>query len=238
MPEVASLACALEVKFAGVSDAPAGTFSGYGAVFGNVDSYGDVIAKGAFKDTLRDARKSGAWPTMLSQHGGWGVSADDMMPIGIWTELREDDTGLYVEGKLALETQRGKDAYALLKMEPRPALNGLSIGYMAKEFTVGTKPKEPRRTLKRVDLLEVSLVTFPANAKARIGAIKAAADITSAREFEEFLRQAGFAKGFAAKLTAGGWKAVAGVHPHSDDFAALVAELKRRTDELNRIVKV
>ena len=158
-----------EVKLAGEADAM--TFEGYGAVFGNTDSYGDAIAAGAFADTLATARKSGRWPVMLAQHGGMGLSAEDMMPIGVWTDMAEDGKGLWVQGKLA-DTTRGREAYALMKMSPRPAIDGLSIGYVAKKFTMGSKPGEPRRKLEAVDLVEISLVTMPANPKARVSAVK------------------------------------------------------------------
>lgn len=172
------------------------TFSGYGAVFGNVDAYGDVIAKGAFSDTLKKAKSSGVWPAMLSQHGG--MFGDDSTPIGIYTEMREDDTGLWVEGKLA-PTERGKEAYELLKMKPRPAYNGLSIGFRAKEWAVRTSPDEPRRTLKAVDLLEVSLVTFPANTKARVVSVKSE---FNPREIEDSLREAGLSRADSVKAVA------------------------------------
>jgi HK97 family phage prohead protease len=158
-----------EVKLA--IDADAMTFEGYGAVFGNVDSYGDVIEPGAFAETLAASRKSGRWPVMLAQHGGMGFTADDMMPIGVWTDMAEDGKGLWVQGKLA-DTARGREAYSLLKMTPRPALDGLSIGYRAKKWTAGTKPTEPRRKLEAIDLFEISLVTMPANPKARIASVK------------------------------------------------------------------
>lgn len=166
------------------------TFEGYGAVFGNVDSYGDVIQPGAFAESLAASQKNGQWPAMLLQHGGWGMGAEDMTPIGIWTSMAEDGVGLKVSGKLA-DTARGREAYALLKMEPRPAINGLSIGYIAKEWAQRSKPEEPRRTLKKVDLLEVSLVTFPANGKARVSAVKAVDDITTLADAETFLREVG-----------------------------------------------
>lgn len=182
------------------------TFSGYGAVFGNVDSDGDMIMPGAFADTLASARTSGQWPAMLSQHGGWGITADDMMPIGIWTDLAEDGVGLKVTGKLA-DTPRGRDAYALLKMEPRPAIDGLSIGYIAKQYEPRSKPEDPRRKLTRIDLFEVSLVTFPANPKARATSVKSGVDMTI-REFEDFLRDAGrFSNAAAKAIAARGYKA-------------------------------
>lgn len=166
------------------------SFSGYGAVFGNVDFYGDVIRPGAFADSLAESKTSDRWPAMLSQHGG--VFADDMMPIGVWTSLSEDGKGLLVEGVLA-DTPRGEEAYRLLKMQPRPALDGLSIGYRAKEWEVRTKPEEPRRTLKKIDLFEISIVTSPANPLARIDSVKAA-DM-SEREIERLLaRDAGFSR--------------------------------------------
>lgn len=195
-----------EVKFAADDGADKMTFTGYGSVFGNVDSYGDVIEPGAFKKTIAQARKSNSWPAMLSQHGGWGMSADDMTPIGIWTDMVEDDHGLLMTGKLA-ETTRGLEAYNLLKMTPRPALNGLSIGYFPRKFTQGTKPEEPRRTLHEVDLVEVSLVTFPANPKARIGSIKSGGGL-SIREIERALREAGLSANEAKGLLAKGWSAI------------------------------
>jgi HK97 family phage prohead protease len=169
------------------------TFSGYGAVFGNVDSYGDVLVKGAFTETLRKSKRAGQWPAMLMQHGGMGFSAADMTPIGIWTDMHEDDTGLYVEGKLA-PTARGLEAYQLLKMTPRPAISGLSIGYLAKEWSQRTRPEDPRRTLKAVELIEVSLVTSPANAKARVQAVKSIDDLKSLAEAEDYLKSVGLSK--------------------------------------------
>jgi HK97 family phage prohead protease len=202
-----------EIKFAADDGAEARSFAGYGAVFGNVDSYGDVIEKGAFKKTLSDAKKSGNWPAMLLQHGGWGMSADDLTPVGIWTDLTEDEKGLRVTGKLA-ETQRGEEAYGLLKMTPRPALNGLSIGYRARKFTVGTKADEPRRILHEVELVEVSLVTFPANPKARIGSVKSG-DGLGVRDAEKALREAGFSANEAKAILAKGFSAID--HREGDD---------------------
>lgn len=224
------LSCGLgELKFAG--DAQTMTFAGYGAVFGNVDSYGDVISPGAFADTLANARKTGQWPAMLSQHGGWGIGADDMTPIGIWTDMSEDGHGLKVEGRLA-DTPRGREAYTLLKMEPRPAINGLSIGYIAKEWSARSKPDEPRRTLKKVDLLEISLVTFPANPKARIGSVKATDyDI---REFERHLcGTLGFSRSDALVVINQGFKALKATRDAGDTSEAIEALLRRNIEILS-----
>ena len=192
-----------EVKLAG---GDAMTFSGYGAVFDNVDSYGDLIVKGAFTDTLARAKSTGQWPAMLMQHGGWGMGADDMTPVGIWTGMEEDNIGLKVEGKLA-DTLRGREAYALLKMDPRPAIDGLSIGYIAKAYEPRSRPEDPRRKLTKVDLLEVSLVTFPANPKARVGSVKSSGGLTI-KDAEEALREAGFSRTEAKAILAKGFKSI------------------------------
>lgn len=197
----------LEVKFAD-AETP-GLFEGYGAVFGNLDSYGDVIQKGAFRDSLKDWGKSKRLPPMLAQHGGWGMTDTDGLPIGKWEAMSEDDTGLYVKGRLInLDTERGKQLYGAMK---EGVLDGMSIGYRAKEFALGTKPEEPRRTLKKIDLVELSVVTFPANGAARVTSIKSAGDIATIREFEEALIN-GTLPALSAKeakaMLAGGFKAL------------------------------
>lgn len=198
------LGCSLtELKFA-AGDEKEMTFSGYGAVFGNVDSYGDMIQKGAFKETLTRSKRGKQWPAMLMHHGG-GMFGGDPTPVGIWTDMHEDDVGLYVEGKLA-PTTRGIEAYQLLKMEPRPAITGLSIGYLAKEWSVRTKPDDPRRTLKSVELIEVSLVTMPANPKARVQAVKT--DALTIRDAERALRDVGFSQSDAKAIVVSGFKAL------------------------------
>lgn len=223
MRELARLSAALEIKYAG---AEPGTFSGYGAVFGNVDSHGDVIEKGAFRDTLREAKASGRWPAMLLQHGG--PVSEDMTPIGIWTNLAEDEKGLRVEGKLAIETSRGRDIYTLMTMKPRPAISELSIGYRAKDFERGTRPGQPVRRLKSVELFEVSLVTMAANPKARISDIKSSSDITRER-IERDLRGLGYPNR-AAKRIAAGWRNVA-----DDETAEELEAIKAASAEFAKL---
>lgn len=203
------------------------TFSGYGAVFGNVDSYGDVIRAGAFADTLAEAQKTGQFPAMLLQHGGGFMgSAQDMTPIGIWTSLAEDGHGLKVEGKLA-DTPRGHEAYKLLKMTPRPAITGLSIGYVPKEFEMRSKPDDPRRTLKKVDLMEVSLVTFPANRKARVASVKS--EGFTERDFEWLMQDAGFSRSDARVVINQGFKSLIAMRDAgSSELVALHDALVRR----------
>ena len=207
------------------------TFEGYGASFGNVDSYGDVIVKGAFDKTLRDAKRSGIWPAMLLQHGGGFLGgAEDQTPIGVWTDMHEDDKGLVVKGKLAA-TVRGQEVYTLMKMTPRPAITGLSIGYLAKEFTLGTKAGEPRRMLKAIDLFEVSCVTFPANGKSRLTSVKAG-DRPTIRLAEEALREAGFSRTEAKAILASGFKALPQRDAGDQSDADVADALRRLTSTL------
>jgi HK97 family phage prohead protease len=202
------------------------TFEGYGAVFGNVDAYGDVIQKGAFTDYLKDV-KSGVqqWPAMLSQHGGWGVGSTDYTPIGVWLALSEDDTGLKAAGTLA-DTDRGRENYALLKMQPRPAISGLSIGYYAKEFEYGGKSDNFERLIKKIDLVEISLVTFPANDQARINGVKSANDI-SERDIERALRELGISKKDAQIVISRGYKATRAKGDPSAELQQLKAAIDR-----------
>ena len=219
-----------EIKFA-EGDTQAMEFSGYGAVFGNVDAYGDVIQPGAFADTLAAARKSGIWPAMLSQHGGWGMSAQDMTPVGVWTDLAEDGIGLKATGVLA-DTPRGKELHTLMKMQPRPAIDGLSIGYIPKEWTARSKPEEPRRTLKKVDLIEISPVTFPANGKARVTSVKSLFE--TERDIEAWLqRDAGLSRKEAQIVISRGFKALLDSRDAvGGELGELAEALKRSTQAL------
>ena len=169
---------ALQIKAA----ADDGTVEGYGSVFGVRDNYDDVIAKGAFVQSLKDHKAAGTMPAMLWQH-------DADKPIGVWTEMVEDEKGLRIKGQLAMETVKGKEAHALLKMG---ALNGLSIGFMSKEWAYDRDTEV--RTLTAIDLWEVSLVTFPANEKARVTNVKSADELQAPKDAEKVLRDAGFSK--------------------------------------------
>lgn len=229
-------ASVFEYKFTDNDGDEAGTFEGYGSVFGNKDSYGDVMAPGAFQKTLARHKSAGTMPKMLLNHGSMGGSlfggSDPMadLPIGKWTSMSEDANGLQVKGRLInLDTERGKSIYGAMK---EGELSGLSIGYLPKEFERGTKPDEPKRTLKSVDLFEVSPVTFPANEMAGVSAIKSARDIKTIREFEDFLRDAGgFSNAAAKAIAARGFKAFE-PDPRDEDgigeaIAAPFAELAR-----------
>lgn len=220
-----------ELKFA-QSEAAEMTFDGYGAVFKNVDSYNDIIEPGAFTSYLSDV-KSGKkeWPAMLLQHGGWGMNSEDMMPVGVYTSLEEDSKGLKVSGQFA-DTQRGIEAYKLLKMEPRPAITGLSIGYQAKEWEIIQKNNDQVRSIKTIDLFEISLVTFPANDKARVESVKSIDQLKTLPEIEDFLREAANlsrnqAKGLIARI-----KRSSSVEA-GEDLSQIVEALKRRDSILS-----
>jgi HK97 family phage prohead protease len=188
----------VEVKLA--NDTAPGVFSGYGAVFNNTDSYGDVIAPGAFAESLGEWNGKGKFPPMLLQHGGMGVTADDMLPVGEWTSMSENRKGLQVTGRLfALNTERGQYIYEGLKAG---ALDGISIGYKVREQIEGTRPGEPDRTLTNIDLWEVSIVTFPANPKARIADVK---NLTpkDLRDLEAALRKEGLSRADAERAVWG-----------------------------------
>jgi len=147
-----------------------GKFSGYGAVFGNVDSHRDVIERGAFTKSLEAWRAKGRWPHMRLQHGSAGnVFRHDDLPIGRWLSLYEDRTGLWVEGQLlALETEQGK---RLLSLMEGGVLDGLSIGFRPVKTRAGTGTVS--RYLVEIDLREISLVDDPSNDLSRVAALSA-----------------------------------------------------------------
>lgn len=229
-----NLTCNLrELKFASDEGAQAMSFTGYGAVFGNVDSYGDVIEAGAFSKFLADVKSGNQpWPAMLSQHGGWQISAEDMTPIGVWTDFAEDGHGLKVTGQLA-DTPRGLEMYKLMKMSPRPAIDGMSIGYIAKEWEPRSKPEDPKRKLKRIDLIEVSIVTRPANGKARVESVKS--DWTE-RDFERLLtRDAGLSRSDALVVINQGFKSLIAMRDAgSSELAELAQAIKAREQHIPR----
>jgi len=209
------------------------SFTGYGAVFGNVDSYGDVIEAGAFSKFLADVKSGNQpWPAMLSQHGGWQMSAEDITPIGVWTDFAEDGHGLKVTGQLA-DTPRGLEMYKLMKMSPRPAIDGMSIGYIAKEWEPRSKPEDPKRKLKRIDLIEVSIVTRPANGKARVESVK---NDWTERDFERLLtRDAGLSRSDALVVINQGFKSLIAMRDAgSSELAELAQALKAREQHIPR----
>lgn len=134
-----------------------GSFSGYASAY-TVDQQHDIIEPGAFQKSLQGIYEDVGMPKMLWQH-------DPSQPIGKWESIREDTQGLYVEGRLFLELPKAKEAYVLLKER---VVDGLSIGFEV----VRANRTEKGRRLQEVKLHEISLVTFPANGKARVHQVK------------------------------------------------------------------
>jgi len=212
----------MELKFS--SNENEMSFTGYGAVFGNMDSYGDVIQPGAFAKSLADFKEKGKWPKMLSQHGGMMLTAQDMTPIGVWKSLSEDGHGLRVEGKLA-DTPRGIEIYTLMKMKPA-AIDELSIGYMPIKWTSRKKPEDPRRTLEEIKLIEVSPVTFAANDRAAIDGVKSLESVESPSDIERYLREVCGCSKAEAKLIVAKSKATSRREAADNDFDVAAALLK------------
>lgn len=130
---------------------------GYASLFGNCDRGGDIVAKGAYAASLKRLAQEGRGVKMLWQH-------DPGQPIGVWDEVREDARGLYVKGRLLEGVARAREAAALIAAR---AIDGLSIGYRTVR---AAKNDKGRRLLQELELWEVSLVTFPMQPSARVGA--------------------------------------------------------------------
>lgn len=133
-------------------------FEGHGAFFGNIDLQDDIIEPGTFASAKARSTKL----LLMHQHGS--------VPVGIFTELKEDGKGLFVAGRLPMADDRVKGM-----IEPQMrigSLNSMSVGFMTQDFSFETRGTKRVRIITKAKLFEISLVTFPANPKARITAIK------------------------------------------------------------------
>ena len=164
-----------------------GTFEGYASVFGVVDQGNDVVERGAFEKSLATRT-----PKMLWQH-------DPSQPIGVWTEVREDNHGLFVKGQLLPDVDKGREALALLRSG---AMDGMSIGYRTVKALAEDVGDRVRKLLE-LDLWEISLVTFPMLIQAQVTDVKS---ITTEREFERVMRDAGFTRKEATAIALHGFK--------------------------------
>jgi HK97 family phage prohead protease len=164
-----------------------GMFEGYASIFGNTDSYGEKVMPGAFGESLAQHRREGTKPLLLWQH-------DPDRPIGVWDDLAEDGKGLWGKGRLLPGVRQAEEALILLRAG---ALRGLSIGYRE----VRTEPDGNHRKLLELDLVEASIVSFPANRRARVEQVKSenyallrtrlvAGERPSLRELEKGMRDA------------------------------------------------
>ncbi|SET83374.1 HK97 family phage prohead protease [Oceanicella actignis] len=154
----------LETKYVAFDQAATvaenGAIEGYASLFGATDQGGDVVERGAFARSLAALRGAGRSVKLLWQH-------DPAQPIGVWDEVREDEKGLFVRGRLMPEVRQGAEALALLRAG---AVDGLSIGYRAVR---SSRAPGGGRVLHEIELWEVSLVTFPMLPQARAQQAKA-----------------------------------------------------------------
>lgn len=204
-----------------------GEFEGYGSTFGGEpDAYGDVIAPGAYADSLKAHKAKGTMPKLYWQH-------NPSEPIGKWLDADEDDHGLLMRGKLNMGVQRGREAHALLK---EGDIDGLSIGYRIKEYSVDTESGV--WTLEKLDLIEVSVVSLGANENAVVQSVKAAkaahdlteklkaGDRLTEREFETWLKGLGFSNSQAERAARLHLKGQGEPAEAADDGLAFLRALK------------
>lgn len=192
-----------------------GGFEGYASVFGVQDSDGDVIVKGAFRKSIEKFQGMNKMPKMLWQH-------DTTKIIGKYTEMREDENGLFVKGQLILEVQQGREAYALMKAGQ---LDAMSVGFNI--VNAGGDGSMRGRVIDEVDLWEVSLVTWGANPAALITNVK------SMKDYERLLRDAGLSRKQATAFVSGGYKAAFDQSDSEDeDSAETIEALKHLTNTI------
>lgn len=170
----------INIPFTVKSHQEDGFFCGYASVFDVTDHHQEVVARKAFQNSLTKWKEKGRMPKMLWQH-------DQRKPIGVWDEIYEDEHGLYVKGRLLLDLQSGRDAYALMKAG---VIDSMSIGF--RPIKASRDSVKKARIITEIDLLEISLVTFAANPDAKVTAVKEfdldAEIIRQIRELGEMLR--------------------------------------------------
>lgn len=203
-----------------VSDS--GEFEGYGSVFGVKDSYSDIVVPGAFLKSLNDWSGKGRLPALLWQH-------DMSEPIGVYTEMREDETGLYVKGRLLIDDDPlARRAHAHMKAG---SLSGLSIGYILNDWEYDRD--KGGWLLKEIDLWEVSLVTFPANDEARISEVKSLlerGETPPPSKVERALREVGFSGSQAKAFMAKGYSAITPREAGADEALQSLKSLMNRIE--------
>lgn len=166
---------AFDCEFKFDSGSEAGQVDGYASVFGIMDRVGDIVLPGAFKASLADWKRRKKAVPMLWQH-----HPDD--PIGVWSDIAEDEKGLKVSGSLILDVARATEVRALAQ---KGAIGGLSIGFRTLDYEIDRQTGA--RRLKKLELWEISLVTFPALPEAQMTGVKN----FNPRELEDALRDEG-----------------------------------------------
>lgn len=212
---------ALPYDFKDIGDG--GTFAGYTAVYNSVDRGGDIILPGAFTKSLESKRASGSTVKMLWQH-------DPSKVIGVWDSFSDDGKGLFGNGRLIKEVQQAREAHALMAAK---AMDGLSIGYIVKDYDMQEHERGMVRVLKELDLMEVSVVTFPMNTEAMVTDVK---QLQSISDVERILKTAGVPNTFAKMVAAHGFveaqKRLAGDHREGDEDEATTTALTGLISEL------
>jgi len=197
-----------------------GMIEGYASVFGVRDSYNEVVMPGAFAKSLAKHQREGTYPLMLWQH-----NPDE--PIGVWLDMNDDGKGLYVKGKVLKGVRRAEEALIMLRNK---AIQGMSIGY--REVDVDPSSNGEARKLIELELYEASIVSFPANRRARVESVKQIlqdGQLPSMPEFEKYLREAGFSKTQAAAIANRGLSHLLRSESegdHANDAVALLKALR------------
>jgi uncharacterized protein len=188
--------------------ADTGVFEGYASLFDRTDLGDDVVAPGAFRNSLKQRGVTGI--RMLYQH-------DPAQPIGVWERIYEDARGLFVRGRLTLDVAKAREVRALMKVG---AIDGLSIGF--KTLKGARNRATGLRRLTDVDLWEISIVTFPMLPEARITSIKQrdmsqrsnVGGRAGPRQFEHWLvREAGFTAAEARAFVRDGYHGLKSLDP-------------------------
>ena len=204
-----------------------GSIEGYASVFGGVDSYGDTIEKTAFDNVI----KSGQKPLMFYQHNRWSL------PIGVWESLSVDEKGLKVKGRLNLELAEAKEVYSALKFG---SLNGMSIGFRMKDKDYEYDDEDICHIKNISELLEISIVNFPADKAAQIDSVKSEEldGLHDIRDCEHYLRELGISKKMAQKLISVVKSAKSAVSDsQKSEDVKLAADLEKIQLKLNSILR-
>ena len=178
----------------------AGVFSGYGSVFDNVDHGRDMVIKGAFVNSLKAHMDNKTMPLMFYSHG-------HTKEAGEWLEMHEDEHGLWCKGQLWIDGPNpDPDALKAYRgMKKKKSKMGLSIGYMLAEGGSEYVKDGGYWKLKEIDLFEVSPTPLPMNNLATVENVKTIDSILTVRDFEKFLRDAGYSKGAAKGIASKGF---------------------------------
>lgn len=151
------------------------TFKGYASTFGNIDRDDEVMTSGCFRKFLSEHTPSMLWQHKMSE------------PLGVYTVVREDEKGLYVEGQMPLDDDfvRGR----VMPQMKAGSVRAMSIGFTVDEYTYNKE--QDLVYFNEVKLWEISLVTIPANAQAVVTSVKSLEEVASIKELNQLLKMYG-----------------------------------------------